>query len=183
MTSLVSFVNQFLSLLTLLSQIVIAAYVVLFLFYKNKRKIPFLPFFARHALLLSFIVALTATLGSLFFSEIVKFEPCKLCWYQRIFMYPQVLLLGLALYKKTEEILDYSIALSLLGGSVALYHYLLQIGIIPAETFKCSTVGYSVSCTEKFATSFGYITLPLMAFTAFLTIALLLGLKKIWRKI
>ena len=183
MTPLVSFINQSLSLLTLVGQIAIVVYVVLFLFYKNKKEIPFLKFFRDNALLFSFIVALTATFGSLFFSEVAKFEPCKLCWYQRIFMYPQVILLGLALYKKTENIIDYSLSLSIIGGFIALYHYLLQIGVIPATQVKCAAVGYSVSCAERFAMSFGYIIIPMMSLTAFSIIALLMFLKKIQKNL
>ena len=127
----------------------------------------------------AFLVSLGATVGSLFLSEIAQFEPCKLCWFQRIFMYPQVFLLGIALWKKDLGIYTYSIALSAIGAIIAGYHYLLQIGVAPA--LPCSAVGYSADCSQRFILQFGYITIPLMAFSAFLLI-LLLNLNAKYRK-
>lgn len=124
------------------------------------------------ALLFSFIVALIATAGSLIFSEVLKLEPCKLCWFQRIFMYPQVVLLGLATLKKDKNIANYGIVLSIIGAIIAAYHYFLQIILVP-KSF-CPAIGYSVSCSDTFAPIFGYITIPLMAFTAFVMIILFL---------
>src|SRR3989344_4546628 len=93
------------------------------------------------ALFYGFIVALAATLGSLIYYDVLGYEPCKLCWFQRIFMYPQVLLLALAIP----------------GALVAGYHYLLQLGVAPS--LPCAAVGYSVSCSERFVLQFGYITI------------------------
>ena len=124
------------------------------------------------ALFYGFIVALAATLGSLIYSDVLGYEPCKLCWFQRIFMYPQVLLLGFALIKKQRVIIDYALALAIPGALVAGYHYLLQLGVAPS--LPCAAVGYSVSCSERFVLQFGYITIPLMAFTAFVLIGFLL---------
>ena len=130
------------------------------------------PEFARsHALLLAFATALIATLGSLTYSEILGYEPCKLCWIQRIFMYPQALILGLAIWGKhkgVNALLDVSLVLSVIGALVAAYHYLMQLGIVPEGS--CAAVGYSVSCAKVFVMQFGYITIPLMAFSAFLLI-------------
>ncbi|WP_249686020.1 disulfide oxidoreductase, partial [Bacillus velezensis] len=64
-----------------------------------------------------------ATLGSLYFSEIMKFEPCVLCWYQRIFMYPFVLWLGIAVVKKDYLIASYSLPIASIGACISLYHY------------------------------------------------------------
>ncbi len=130
-----------------------------------------------HALPLAFTAALIATLGSLTYSEILGYEPCKLCWIQRILMYPQVLILGLALWgrhKGVRALLDSSLVLSGVGAVVALYHYLMQLGIVPEGS--CAAVGYSVSCAKVFVMTFGYITIPLMALSAFLLIILSLRL-------
>ena len=136
------------------------------------RKEKVLRFFGDNAVLFALIVALIATSGSLFYSEIAGYEPCKLCWFQRIFMYPQVLLLGLALWKKEgKQIAPYSVLLSSIGALIAGYHYLLQLDLVPS--LPCSAVGYSVSCSQRFVMQFGYITIPLMAFTAFLLIIVL----------
>ncbi|MDZ5610621.1 disulfide oxidoreductase, partial [Bacillus pseudomycoides] len=71
-------------------------------------------------------VSLIATLGSLYLSEIMKYEPCTLCWYQRILMYPLVLLLGTAIIRKDYRIGIYSLVLAIIGACIAAYHYSLQ---------------------------------------------------------
>src|SRR3989338_2054283 len=122
---------------------------------------------------------LLATLGSLTYSEVLGYAPCKLCWIQRIFMYPQVLILGLALFGKhkgSRALVDTSLVLSAIGAVVALYHYLMQLGIIPEGS--CAAIGYSVSCAERFVLQFGYITIPLMAFSAYLLVTFALLLKR-----
>ncbi len=129
-------------------------------------------FLAKHALLLSFLIALAATFGSLFYSDIAGYEPCKLCWYQRILMYPQAILLGMAFIRKEKTIAPYAITLSVIGFLLAGYHYLLQRNIVPA--LPCSAVGYSVSCSKVFVLQYGYITIPLMAATGFALITLLM---------
>lgn len=176
MPPLVNTINQILSSLTIIAQALIVALVVIILFKKNR-----LPVFAKkYAALLAFVIALTATLGSLFYSEVAGFEPCKLCWFQRILMYPQVILLGMAFLKKDENITSYILGLSVPGAIIAGYHYLLQLGIAPALT--CSATGYSVSCSQRFVMNFGYITIPLMAFSAFALIVLLQLIRRRYNK-
>ncbi|MDO8655140.1 MAG: disulfide oxidoreductase [bacterium] len=169
----VSVINKMLGILTVTGQIVVIGGIVLFVV----RRRNMLRFFGQHALVFSFAVALVATLGSLFYSEIAGYEPCKLCWLQRIFIYPQVLLLGMALWKKDRGIADYSIVLSAVGAVIAGYHYLLQLGVAPS--LPCAAVGYSVSCAQRFVMQFGYITIPLMAFTAFIMILLFMVSQKL----
>lgn len=133
----------------------------------------------KNRLLLAFAVVLLATLGSLTYSEIIGYEPCKLCWIQRIFMYPQVLVLGLSLWgrhKGSRALLDLSFVMSIVGGMVALYHYLMQLGIVPEGS--CAAIGYSVSCAERFVMQFGYITIPMMALSAFFLVTMLLFEKR-----
>lgn len=161
MSSAVSVVNQLLGILTIVGQ---AAIILAW---------PFRAFISKNALLSAFLVALIATSGSLFYSEIAGYEPCKLCWFQRIFMYPQVILLGLALWKKDYGIKFYGIVLSSIGAVIAGYHYLLQLGVAPA--LPCAAVGYSVACSQRFVLQFGYITIPMMALTAFLLIIIFLA--------
>lgn len=137
-----------------------------------------LTFFRKYGLLYAFLVALVSMLGSLYYSEIAKYTPCVLCWYQRILMYPQVFLLGIAYMKKDIHIAIYSLVLSALGAIIALYHYSLQIGLTD-ELIPCTTVGYSVSCAEKFDMTFGYITIPMMSLSAFtLILTLMIILRK-----
>jgi len=162
-------VNNTLGILTIIAQIFS---ILLFVLFFTKKSLPI--FLKNNVLFFAFAVALIATLGSLTYSEIIGYEPCKLCWFQRIFMYPQVILLGMALVKKDYKIASYSIFLSIIGAFIAGYHYLLQIGVAPE--LPCSAVGYSVSCSQRFVMQFGYISLPMMAFSAFILMALLLAI-------
>lgn len=134
-------------------------------------------FFRDHGLLVAFVVSLLATAGSLIYSDVIGYQPCKFCWFQRIFMYPQVLLMGIALWKKDQGMKLYGLVMSVIGAAIALFHYTGQLGLTP---LPCSAVGISVSCSERFVLELGYITIPMMAFSAFALIAatLLLSLKK-----
>ena len=162
--------NFFMPWLALAAQILVL-FLVFSYFFNPKG----LRFFKENYLVLAFILALAAVSGSLFYSEIAGYEPCKLCWFQRIFMYPQVFLFGLALYKKDRGIAPYSLLLSIIGAVIAAYHYLLQLDIAPS--LPCSAVGYSVSCSQVFVMNFGYITIPLMSLTVFSLIAMLMFIK------
>ncbi len=168
---MVTLVTEILGILVAGSQVLTLAILIPSLISKDIR-LDILNFLRPKALTLAFIVALTATLGSLFFSDVAGYEPCKLCWYQRIFMYPQILLLGFATFKKDKNIINYSLILAIPGMLIALYHYLMQLGFAPA--LSCAAIGYSASCSKEFVLQFGYITIPLMSLTAFLLIILLL---------
>ena len=166
-------VNQIFALLTGVGQVMVLGMIALLIL----RQKDALSFIAKRAVLFSFIIVFAATLGSLFYSEIAGYEPCKLCWFQRIFIFPQVILLGMALWKKDQGIADYSIALSIGGAVIAGYHYLLQFGVAPS--LPCSAaVGYAVSCAQRFVTQFGFVTIPLMAFTALSTVCMFMILQK-----
>src|SRR3989338_9201466 len=116
---LIATVNQMLALATIVGQIILVALILLLVLKRSE----LLNFFAKHVLVFSFIVALAATLGSLFYSEIAGYEPCKLCWFQRIFMYPQTIIFGLAWLKKDYGIVLYGLVLSSMGALIAGYHY------------------------------------------------------------
>lgn len=166
-------VIRLLSVLTLALNVALGAFVLLFLlnkigFFKKQWKL-LIEKISPKVTLGAFIVSATATLGSLFLSEVAHFEPCKLCWFQRIFMYPLPILIGVALWKKTKDVWQYVLPLSVIGGVIAIYHYYYQLN--PQALIPCSTVGFSVSCSERFFTHFGYITIPWMSFSAFALIA------------
>ena len=131
----------------------------------------------KYGLVLAFLIALAATLGSLGYSEIAGFEPCRLCWYQRIFMYPLVILFDIALWKK-EEISRYALPLVAIGGAIAAFHYIGQM-FLP-DLLTCEAVGYSVSCAQRFFVGLGHITLPFMSFVAFVFIGLLVIAHRQW---
>lgn len=154
------------SALTVVGQLIIVGLVALML---AKPASPLLAKVSRNGLLLMLIVALAATLGSLYFSEIAHWTPCKKCWLQRIFMYPQVLMLGYALWKRDRNVAPYILILSIVGAVIAGVHYEEQVSaaLFPPEAeVPCDETGVSCASTPFF--HFGYITIPMMAFTAFL---------------
>ncbi|MFC4353539.1 disulfide oxidoreductase [Chryseomicrobium palamuruense] len=121
-----------------------------------------------NALLLMWIFAFTATLGSLYFSEIRHYEPCELCWYQRILMYPLVLLIGVAIVQKNAKIAWTTLVFSGIGTLTSLYHYGIQkLDFLRESAPACGRV----SCTGEYVNYLGFITIPFMAFTAFVAIA------------
>ncbi len=124
-------------------------------------------FIGRNGVLFAFIVALGATVMSLYYSEIRGFTPCKLCWIQRIFIYPQVIILGIALWKgERHAVRFYSGALAILGICVSLFHYYLQQGGTLITT-DCSILGSATeSCSKILILHYGFITFPLMALVA-----------------
>ena len=117
-----------------------------------------------YGLYLAWLVALTATGGSLYFSEVMAFVPCVLCWYQRIFMYPLVILLGIASYRQDASIKIYALPLSIIGGLISLYHYLDQK--VPNFGFPHVCSG-GVPCDLQYINWMGFITIPFLALVAF----------------
>ncbi|REJ16127.1 MAG: disulfide bond formation protein B [Bacillaceae bacterium] len=115
-------------------------------------------------LLIGWIASLISTLGSLYFSEIMHFEPCKLCWFQRIFMYPLVVILGIAVVKKDYKIASYSLTLSIMGGMISIYHYSIQkIPFLGEHSLACGRV----PCTSDYINWFGFVTIPFLALVGF----------------
>lgn len=162
------FVTSALGVLTVIAQIGIAVGLLAYLFPKNESAGQLIRFVAKYAFPISFLAAFLATAGSLYYSEIAGYNPCKFCWFQRIFMYPQVLLIGFAWWRKEFFMSFYATLLSAIGAVIAFYHYLLQRGVVPEV--PCSAVGISEACSQRFVMELGYITIPLMACTAFLVI-------------
>lgn len=119
----------------------------------------------------AWLLAMVATLGSLFMSEIMGMTPCMLCWYQRIFMYPLVLVLGMALLPFDPRGIRYALPLAIGGWLTALYHWLLYHGVIP-ETLAPCTQG--VSCKDAELQLLGFVSIPLLSLLAFSLLILLL---------
>ncbi|OOE10675.1 disulfide oxidoreductase [Fictibacillus arsenicus] len=120
-------------------------------------------------LLIAWLASVIATLGSLFFSEVLHFVPCTFCWYQRILMYPMVILLGIAFYHRDLSINRYILPLSILGAFVSGYHYALQK--IPAlKAFETCSSG--VPCSGLYINWLGFITIPLLALIGFIIITI-----------
>lgn len=120
-------------------------------------------------LMMVFVVSTVATAGSLFFSEIMKFEPCKLCWIQRIFMYPLPILTGITIIRK-----DYSqnigfLFLASIGLIFSIYHNIYKL--IPSDNVgSCG----QISCRTDYFSFMGFITIPLLSLIAFSLIETLL---------
>ncbi len=122
---------------------------------------------------LSFLVASVASLGSLFFSEIMQFVPCSMCWYQRIFMYPLVLIFLINLLYPDDKLFKYSMPLVLIGLLFAIYHNLLMWGIIPESAVPCSQ---GVPCSTEYFEYLGFINIPFLSLSAYVLILILLVL-------
>jgi len=110
------------------------------------------------------LIALVATLGSLFFSEVMNYPPCTLCWYQRICMYPLVFLFGLGIYQSDLSCLKFSFPQVIFGWGLALYHNLLYYKILPESAAPCRK---GISCTSVHIEWLGFITIPLLSFISF----------------
>jgi disulfide bond formation protein DsbB len=180
-------ITTLLALLTLIANIAIILTVIAWVVNKYK-PLPFLApikqLIRKHGLLLLLIIPLSAIAGSLYYEIHANFEPCLLCWWQRIFMYPQAVLIVAALYYKTRDIVKYLIPLSILGALTSGVHYFeqTQARLAPhIDPFVTCSYG-DVSCSSSYIFQFGYITIPLMTLTAFILIiiisALLHPLKK-----
>lgn len=126
-------------------------------------------------LFLAWVLVSISTLGSLFFSHIMEFAPCVLCWYQRICLFPLVIILTTGLFPFDKRVVTYSLPLAIAGWITAFYHNLLYSGIIPQDLQPCSQ---GVSCTEKYIDLFGFLTIPMLSLISFSTIITLLVLLK-----
>lgn len=124
----------------------------------------------RLGLVFAWIIALTTTLGSLYYSKIVGYVPCELCWYQRICIYPLSVILGIAAFRRDVSIRIYAIPLLVVSSCFSIYHSWIQW--FPAETPFCSV---DVPCNTRYVYEFDFVSLPFMALSAaILMITLLL---------
>lgn len=119
----------------------------------------------------AWLIALAGTVGSLFFSEVMGYPPCALCWYQRIALYPLVLVIGVGIVLRDRRSAVYALPLSAVGLAIAAYHNLLYYGFIAEELVPCTE---GVPCNAVQLELLGFITIPLMSLAAFLIIAICL---------
>jgi len=115
----------------------------------------------------AWLVAGVSTLGALFLGEVMQLPTCALCWYQRIFMFPLVLILPIGLFPFDRKVVRYALPLAVLGWLVAVFHLLLIAGVIPEGIEPCTP---GVPCSEKVIEWFGFVTIPLLSVVAFSTI-------------
>jgi disulfide bond formation protein DsbB len=126
--------------------------------------------FNRSTLYFALAVALTATLGSLYFSEVRGYLPCNLCWYQRILMYPLVVIIAVGLLRQDINLPYYVLPLTLFGQGIATYHYLLEKTNIFSAPTACQA---GIPCTTPWINWYGFITIPFLAMSAFFLITVL----------
>jgi disulfide bond formation protein DsbB len=119
----------------------------------------------------AWLLAAGATLGSLFFSWVMGFAPCVLCWYQRICLFPLVVVLAVGLFPFDRRAVRYALPLTGLGWLIAAYHNLVYAGVVPEAMLPCAR---GVSCTEEYLELFGFLSIPLMSLLAFTAIGAVL---------
>ena len=123
----------------------------------------------------SWLLVATATLGSLFFSEVMELPPCSLCWAQRIFMFPLAIILLVGLLPFDPGVVRYGLPLAAIGGLIALYHLLLQVGVIPESAAPCRE---GISCSEAQLQVLGFLSIPMLSLLVFGSVTGLLWLLK-----
>jgi disulfide bond formation protein DsbB len=121
---------------------------------------------------LALVVATVTTAGSLYYSEIVGYIPCELCWYQRVCMYPLVAILAVGVLRRDRSVVWYAAPFVVFGAPVSLYHWLVERIPSLAESSSCSVF---VPCSVPYFEELGYITLSFMALSAFLLVGALLA--------
>lgn len=133
-------------------------------------------YIGRYSLAIGLVVALSAVFGSLFYSEIVGFPPCVLCWWQRVFIYPQAVIFAVALWKKDRGVFAYSSLLASFAGVIALYHSYVYWG--GKSLLPCTALGGA--CDKIYVMEFGYITIPTMSLTIVLFLLLLAWINRLY---
>jgi len=124
---------------------------------------------------LAWLIAALSTLGALFIGEVMGYAPCVLCWYQRIAMFPLVLILAAGLFPFDHRVVRYALPLALTGWALALFHWGVASGLIPENVTPCSQ---GVPCSVEQIVWFGFLTLPMLSVLAFSAIIALLLLTR-----
>ncbi|MFA7245472.1 MAG: disulfide bond formation protein B [Candidatus Magasanikbacteria bacterium] len=170
---MIEIVNKLLATGTLLSHIFLIV-VLIYIFWKKENNLA-KKFFGQYGLLLAWLMALFSALLSLYYSEIVGYLPCSLCWWQRVFIYPQAIFLGIAYFKKEfKHSYLYALTLTILGAIIGVYQNLLYY-LGTENSIACDT---AVSCTKLYILEFGYVTIPMMSLTAFILMIFFLKMQK-----
>jgi disulfide bond formation protein DsbB len=129
----------------------------------------------RVAVPVAWVVATVTTLGSLYYSEIADFVPCRLCWYQRICMYPLAVILGVAALRRDRGVRFYVLPVAVIGALIAAYHSWIQAYPPEGGTSFCTL---DAPCTERYVWEFGFVSLPLMALISFVFISTMMVLAR-----
>lgn len=167
-TQAVQFYNTLLGILALVA---LAASVFLLGYRLIKGRDAAHGLFGGAAIWLAWLVAAVATVGSLVYSEVIHFVPCRLCWYQRIAMYPMSLVLLVGAIRREAVVKYYALPLSLGGALISVWHYLTQT-FPQLEGSSCDPIN---PCSAKYVDTFGFISIPFMAGAGFIVISVLLA--------
>src|SRR3989344_4169756 len=132
-------------------------------------------FLGRYAVAFAFLVSIASIAGSLFYSEVVGYEPCTLCWWLRVFLYPQAVIFGVALFRKYNNAFVYALPLTLLALLVSAYFSYTSLG--GSSIIACTSA--EGACSKVFVKEFGYITIPMMGLTVVLYLLLLTWVNKL----
>ncbi len=170
--AIATFLNYYLSL----GSIVLGLFAILWIIllinsYKTKKDNALLSVISIYALPLGFFVSIAGVLLTLIYSDYLGILPCGLCWFQRIFLYSQVFLYGLAWHKNDRKIFVYTLLLSVVGFVIAVYHSYLQMGY--SELLPCPVVASTIDCAKPTFLEFGFVTFPLMSVVLFASLILL----------
>jgi len=172
MTPIVITLNFYLALGTIFLQIATVALLVDWYFLKGRYVLRHI---TPYALPVAFLLSFVSAVMTLIYSEMFGFLPCGLCWLERVFLYPLVVMLGVAIVRKeTKAIYEYGIVLSIFGAVISLYHHYLQTGGV--EFLPCPASGGD--CAKRILYEFDYVTFPLMAFSVFAFLLVLFYLSR-----
>ena len=175
------YLNLFLGTGAILLQVLsVVAIFLLFFLPKENSKNFYLDFIHEHFLELGFILTLFASVFPLVYSEIVHFLPCYLCWWQRIFMFPLVLMFGIAFWDEDRRVIRYALPLLCAGFLVSVYqNFFYYFG----ETTNVPCDASGVSCYQHLVSEFGgYISIPMLALTAFGALLTILAVVHFYKK-
>lgn len=179
--AIATFLNYYLSVGTIIVGIIGIVWLYALAYeWKTKGETRLLSWIGRHALPLGFFISLGGVLITMFYSDYLGILPCGLCWFQRIFLYSQLFIYGLAWYKNDRKIFDYTILLSSVGLIIAMYHHYLQIGY--SALLPCPVVASTIDCAKPTFIEFGFVTLPLMSVALFIVLmAIALTAERKWK--
>ena len=173
-------VNTIFALGVIFLQVVTLFLLANLIFFRNPAN-KVLNFFSRYTFIIGFLISFGAVSVSLFYSDVIGFPPCELCWIQRIFLYPQLVFYTMEFFKKDKSIVDFSLVFAILGTIVSIYHVYIENGGESSLPCAQNVVG-QVSCATRYVYEFGYITIPMMALTlSFALIVIILNYKYISR--
>ena len=162
--------SSFVGFLTLVSNVIFVVVLVVIGVHSETRAKMY-SFVHKYILQLLFWGIMSAVVGSLVYSEIVGFPACDLCWYQRIFLYPQAVIVLMAMIRKDKTVIDYLVPLSIMGAIVAFYQSLIQWGFSFGSILECTAEGGE--CARIYVNEYSYITIPFMSLSVFAYIIVL----------